>query len=275
MLEKYCTHCGKQILKRYNIFCDKSCSAKYCNSRRERKKKKFSEKECQFCGKLFSHKSNKCCSRKCSARLGNSTRKPMSAEQKLKISRTIEKLYFDNPEKFSGPKTINYGRRKPPNINICRICKKEFSTYSRYRINCSDACLRIDRGIRAGNLKRVGNWGKQGHYQQIHCDSTYELAFLLWALRENKNIFRCKLRIPYFYNNSIHHYTPDFQIDDQIIEIKGYVDERALLKLEAAKQIGLKINMITQKEIKFYTEYVRKHYGNCPIREYYKFYSQK
>jgi hypothetical protein len=71
--------------------------------------------------------------------------------------------------------------------------------------------------------KRIGSGrGKQGWYKGIYCDSSWELAFLVYYLDHNKNIKRCEEKREYIFNEETHIYYPDFITDEGIIEIKGY-----------------------------------------------------
>lgn len=71
---------------------------------------------------------------------------------------------------------------------------------------------------------------KHGWYKGIYCDSSWELAFLVYHLEHNLNIKRCTERRKYIFNNEIHIYTPDFITDEGIIEIKGRIDKKAIEK---------------------------------------------
>lgn len=71
--------------------------------------------------------------------------------------------------------------------------------------------------------RRIGSGrGKKGWYKGIYCDSSWELAYLVYYLDHGKNIKRCKEHREYIFNNEKHIYIPDFVTDEGIIEIKGY-----------------------------------------------------
>ena len=53
-------------------------------------------------------------------------------------------------------------------------------------------------------------------------DSLPEVAFFLFYLiKYRRIILRCTKSLEYEYNNKIHYYLPDFEIDGQLYEIKG------------------------------------------------------
>ena len=63
--------------------------------------------------------------------------------------------------------------------------------------------------------------GTMGYYKGIHCDSSWELAYVVYCIDHNIPIRRCKDRIPYEANGILKYYTPDFVINEsEIIEIK-------------------------------------------------------
>lgn len=102
--------------------------------------------------------------------------------------------------------------------------------------------------------------GTMGYYKGIHCDSSWELAFLLYCLDNNIKIERCKIHFEYEYNGTIHRYTPDFIVNDnELIEIKGFKDRRWSAKMECCKQNNIKV--LDREEMKFYVDYAKEHYG--------------
>jgi len=58
-------------------------------------------------------------------------------------------------------------------------------------------------------------------YENIFFDSFPELAFYLYHITYNINIIRCPVRLPFVYNNHTYYYMPDFEVDGQLVELKG------------------------------------------------------
>lgn len=111
------------------------------------------------------------------------------------------------------------------------------------------------------SLGKTG-FGKRGYYKGIHCDSTYELAFIIYCLDHNINIKRCDLVFKYIYNNAEHKYYPDFIIDDNlIIEIKGFWQQKLDYKIEAVKKSGYDIKVCYHKDLEEIFKYIYEIYG--------------
>lgn len=233
-------------------------------------------KNCKWCDKIVSNRDKKFCNTSCSAKFNNRERRRNGTPEKTKfrISTTLKELYRNHPEKFyKFLEAAKTSRKKIPVFKICPACKKEFEITRRPRINCSIECFKIHRA-RLNCENRGTGWANFGTYKGIKCDSTWELTFLIWAQDTNKNIKRSKLKIQYEFKEKKHLYNPDFEIDDKIYEIKGYVDLTTKLKLEAAKEQGFKIILVCREDIKFYINYVKEKYGKDPTKEYKYFYEQ-
>lgn len=105
--------------------------------------------------------------------------------------------------------------------------------------------------------KTRGN-GKKGWYNNIFCDSTWELAFVVYHIEHNIDIKRCDLQLEYIWNNEKHIYNPDFIVNGQIIEIKG----RKTKQSEAKHKQFPNIQVIDKDSIQIYLNYVTEKYGN-------------
>ena len=141
---------------------------------------------------------------------------------------------------------------------------------------CKDPQKELERKQKISNsMKGNKNWmfnkhhgnAKQGWYKNIHCDSTWELAFLVYYMEHNLNIKRCDKQFDFYWENKIHKYIPDFITDEGIIEIKG---RKSLKSLEKEKQFP-NIKVIDQNLIKPYLDYVINKYGN----EFWKYLYEK
>ena len=105
--------------------------------------------------------------------------------------------------------------------------------------------------------KKRGN-GKRGRYKGIYCDSSWELAYLVFHIENGLPIKRCTLRLPFVWEGKIHIYIPDFETDEGIIEIKGRKTKKSA---EKQKQYP-NIKVVDIDGIKPYIEYVTTKYGN-------------
>lgn len=143
---------------------------------------------------------------------------------------------------------------------ICKYCGKEFSIFS-YRevkehVYCSAECKHNYLSERTGGYRKGSGRGKGGWYKGFYCDSTWELAFLIYHLDNNLYIERCKESRSYYYNEEKHQYYPDFITDDGIIEIKGYTSEQWKAKHEQNPDI----KVLYKNDIQMYINYVKEHY---------------
>lgn len=106
-----------------------------------------------------------------------------------------------------------------------------------------DVRKRISATMKARKLGglRVGSGrGKKGWYKGIHCDSSWELAFVVYHIEHNLHIERCTEVRHYTFNGEQHKYYPDFITDAGVIEIKGIrIDDKTRAKLLANPDVIL------------------------------------
>lgn len=131
---------------------------------------------------------------------------------------------------------------------------------------CLDPIKELERKQKISNsMKGNTNWmhnkkrgnGKKGRYKGFKCDSTWELAFIVYHIEHNLNIKQCNIVYEYIYEGEIHKYYPDFITDDGIIEIKGRKNKKALAK----EQQYPNVIIIDASKIKRYLDYVIQKYG--------------
>ena len=132
------------------------------------------------------------------------------------------------------------------------ICKDENKEKER-RLKISKSM----KGNENWKLNKIRGNGKKGHYNGIYCDSTWELAFLVYYNEHNLKVERCKEEREYLFNNEKHFYYPDFITDEGIIEVKGRIDKKAI---EKHKQ-NLDIIVYDKYKMKPILEYVIHKYG--------------
>ena len=108
---------------------------------------------------------------------------------------------------------------------------------------------------------------KFGTYKGYHCDSSWELAFVIYNLDHGINFIRNTDNFPYFYKGTLHQYYPDFIIDNTYYEIKSYIDERVICKnRDFPKDKTLVI--LDQEKIQPYLNYCETTYGKDFINLY-------
>lgn len=121
-------------------------------------------------------------------------------------------------------------------------------------------------------------------YNDEKFDSIPELAFYIYCKNNGKNIIRCPTEFKYVFNGKEHYYLPDFQIDDQIIEIKGgsFLTEENTWQnpynhslddlMEAKHQCALKNNVkvLYYTDYKKYLDYIIDTYGSLDYLQQFK-----
>ena len=264
-----CKYCNKefnsgQSLGAHIIHCEENPNS-YKDKWINKKKKKY-EKEnplqeynlkCIACGKEYKlqlrkkqyeqGKYRKTCCNECSHKL--SSLNTNLKEKNKKISEAFPKL---------------------KHIKICPICGKEFITTGKAKF-CSQKCRNINT---SNNMKGLPNVGgirnnaykkyKSGWYHNIHCDSSWELAFVIYCEDHNIKLQRNNKSLNYIYQNKEYKYYPDFIINNQLYEIKGYENERSKIKhLQHPEVIYL-----NKEKMKKYIDYVINKYGNNFIKLY-------
>ena len=118
----------------------------------------------------------------------------------------------------------------------------------------------------AGGYRKGSGRGHKGWYKGIFCDSSWELAFVIYYKEHNLPIKRCTETRKYIWNNEEHTYHPDFITDDGIIEIKGYNSEQWL---EKYKQ-NIDIKVLFYNDLKKYIDYCIEKYGKKYWEELYE-----
>lgn len=83
-----------------------------------------------------------------------------------------------------------------------------------------------------GGYTQGSGRGKKGWYKGFFCDSSWELAYVIYCLDHNVNIARNTEKRQYVYREKIKNYIPDFIVENKLVEIKGYKTEEWLAKLK-------------------------------------------
>ena len=214
---------------------------------------------CENCGKVIdgSYGSGRFCNRHCATIYGNTHRPKRSAESKKKTSISVKNSI-----------KCQIAAERSRKIYHCKYCNKEFSISDIRDINgrlyCSKECKHKYLSEHTGGYREGSGRGKQGWYKGIHCDSSWELAFLVYHLDHNLYIERCKEKRQYVWNNKQHTYYPDFITNDGIIEIKGYSTDQWKSKEEQNPDVIV----LYKDDMKLYLDYVTNTYGTDFIKLY-------
>lgn len=241
-----CAKCGKEYVVKttqekfekgkYSKFCSRSCANSRIRTQEIREKISNSMKNSEE----FKNK-NKIALEKRILRVENEKRK----KENLPILTSISEISHNGYKLYT-----------------CKNCGKKF-TYldSKSRTYCCDKCREewLTKNVKpkTGGYRKGSGQGKHGWYKGFHCDSSWELAFLIYHLDHNLFIKRCDKHFEYEYEGKKHSYYPDFETDEGIIEIKGYKNKQWVSKLEQVNNI----KVLYKDDIKPYIDYVIEKYG--------------
>lgn len=111
-------------------------------------------------------------------------------------------------------------------------------------------------------------------YNNITFDSSWELALYIYAKDHNISIIRCPCQIKYYdVNNILHYYTPDFLLDNKLVEVKGsqFFNEKGELVNIYTKTVRSdlmkcmkdhNVTILRYDDVKVYIEYCINTYKN-------------
>jgi hypothetical protein len=124
----------------------------------------------------------------------------------------------------------------------------------------------------SGGLRKGSGKGKKGWYKGYWCDSSWELAWVIYNIENNISFVRNIEGFEYIYNNKKRKYYPDFIIDGVFFEIKGRrcfndLDEQSKVKIN---QFSKPLNVLYKKDMEKYLDYTLKRYGKDFIKLYEK-----
>ena len=134
----------------------------------------------------------------------------------------------------------------------CKYCDKYFETRASL----------VQHEIRCYNNpnKLVQSGFHKGTYQGIRCDSSWELAYIVYCKDHDIDIRRCNERRKYMFNNKEHIYLPDFVVNNnEIVEIKGSAKYSA--QWRAKQEQNPDVHTLYEKDIQPYLNYCKDKYG--------------
>lgn len=123
----------------------------------------------------------------------------------------------------------------------------------------------------SGGIRPMAGCGHKGWYKGFYCDSTYELAYVIYNLDHNIEFKRCPRTIFYLYEykGSIHKYYPDFMLaDGSLVEIKGYRSDLVDLKTQAVKDRSIKV--LFESDLTYAFEYIKLKYNVSRLEDLYE-----
>ena len=130
-------------------------------------------------------------------------------------------------------------------------------TPRKYHYDCYKKC--------SGGYRKGSGFGKSGWFKGIWCDSSYELAWVIYNIDHNIQFTRNTEGFEYFKNGIKCKYYPDFIIGSTYIEIKGYYTEEVDIK---SNNFPHELKILYKSDLKEIFEYVISKYGSNFIEVY-------
>ena len=124
---------------------------------------------------------------------------------------------------------------------------------------------------RAGGVRHGSGRGKHGWYRGYWCDSSWELAMVIYWLEHGIKFNRCKETFDYMVDNIHHSYHPDFILDTgEIVEVKGRETTKEWKAKLSQFPEDRKLVVIGKSQIVPYIDYAVSKYGKNYIDLYEK-----
>ena len=115
-----------------------------------------------------------------------------------------------------------------------------------------------------GGYRRGSGRGKKGWYNGYFCDSSWELAYVIYCIDHHIDIKRNTAKLSYIWEERTRSYIPDFLVNGQLTEIKGYRTAQWEAKLSAHPEV----NVLYESDMKPILRYVVDKYGKDYIHLY-------
>jgi hypothetical protein len=224
--------------------------------------------QCEKCSKVITEKfgSGRFCSRACA------NGKPQSEETKQKIRGALAGNTNCSKwaEEARAQKHAQFVAAYLLNPNYCKICGSILPYEQRTNATCSVECKSklLSENSRRSAEKNGGNNNKYGvrgtahygTYKGFHCDSSFELAFVIYCLEHNIPIERNERGFNYVYEAKTKKYYPDFIINNIYIEIKNYWTPQVQAKIDYFPD-ELQYKILYKEDLKTCIEYCILKYG--------------
>lgn len=202
---------------------------------------------CKTCGRDFFEDwrkdprgSPRFCSRACS------NKRKHSKETKKKIKKGVIKYFKENNKN----REVKYCKSCGVSLsfnNNSGYCKKHYQNTAYFRNKISNALKKSSKvgGYREGSGSRLN-----GIYKGYRCDSTWELAYIIYLLDNDISFKRNTDKYKYINKKGEErYYIPDFILEDEtIVEVKGPKDVNWENKLKHFPYKN-KLIILTKKDI--------------------------
>jgi hypothetical protein len=117
-----------------------------------------------------------------------------------------------------------------------------------------------------GGIRRGAGRGKKGWYRGFWCDSSWELAWVMYQLDHGVGFTRNTVGFEYSFLGETHKFYPDFRlVDGTYVEVKGWLDARNKAKVQ---QFPHEMQVVGKQEIATILNYAKSTYGEDFTRLY-------
>ena len=279
LVDKYGSLENYYIIKNRNHDHGKTVQARNIKKKEQELQQWISEKHtCEKCGKVMTEKwgSGRFCSNSCANAHNQSVEtraligRGVSTSEKFIKNNVNKQVYYEQQKRL---KIKEYNKHP----TICQICGSSLSYEKRTCKTCCPDCtneyrrrLRNEYIAENGLIEFQKKGYKYGWYKGYHCDSSWELAYVMYHLDYNIPIERNnRTFFEYTFEGVIHRFFPDFVVDDTYVEIKGMESEQCDCKVRDIPK-GIKFKILYFNEIRPYLEYAESTYG----KEFYNLYDK-
>lgn len=189
---------------------------------------------------------------------------------------------------------VHYGNQKTQVYSrggLCKYCGKtcsKFFTLRRHELHCKlnpdgiplkghQVSEETKQKIRntsklthtLGGVRHGSGRGKKGWYCGYFCDSSWELAFVLFNIDHGITFQRNTQSFDYLFNDKMHKYFPDFLVSGVYYEIKGYKTKQWKAKVDQFPDTE-QLVVLDKNGIQPYLAYATETYGKDFVRLYEK-----
>lgn len=178
-----------------------------------------------------------------------------------------ENIQKYNSDIKNGKKQIwNKGKTKNTDSRIKIMSEKVSESLKGKPSKCKGMKYNNSNGL-SGGIRHGAGRGKKGRYKGIWCDSSWELAYLIYCLDHGIKIERCTESFDYEYEGQKHKYFPDFIVEGTYIEIKGFNTDKVQAKIKYFPQ-DKAYKILYNTDLSNVFNYVKEKYGKDFIKLY-------
>jgi hypothetical protein len=179
----------------------------------------------------------------------------------------------EHPRGGLGKKAWNRGLTKETHPSLIKLGQAISKTFAlkgdqrKVKTHTPESKAKIAKATKdrkQGGYKPGSGIGKKGWYKGYWCDSSWELAYVIYCLEHNICIVRNLEHREYMWNNKVTHYIPDFIVQGELQEIKGYSSPQWEAKLEANPDV----KVLYGPDLVHVFKYVKGKYGKDFIKLY-------